>query len=356
MEPSFSGPAPFLRYACRDFSDLIEALRNEWPSLPFHSFPDGKFRVKIGDASVRLIELLLVLRRMYAYDPSLLRVQYAYCPARLACMDLKAVKPNDLAYAKTIDTLPSEGNAPFEAILNSEAIGAFWNRPEMRVLEGKLHRVETEGEGPWTLELDIPWHKDLLVYAGTKAVQQFLDDFFRLERRPTGIPCFGFRKFFRMKYTTPNLEGGCRRLGFQDFRCVSVTSVDLSSSCPNGIPEGHKLVSKSLTYNLIAFVLETYDKDKKPAARTYSLEGRPILPRNPYGRDLEKEIGMPNTTWFLFYARCSPGDQEKGASCKDVTADGDNKRQPGPSNQKRRRCSVDPITEGKNDNQPDKND
>ncbi|RWA14859.1 hypothetical protein EKO27_g138 [Xylaria grammica] len=293
---------------------------------------------------------------MYAYDPSLLRVQYAYCPTRLACMDLKAVKPNDSVYAKTIDTLPSEGSAPFEAILNSEAIGAFWNRPEMRVLEGKLHWVEEEGEGSWTPELDIPWRKDLLVYTGMKTVQQFLDDFFRLERRPTGIPCFGFRNFFRMKYTTPNLEDGCRRLRFQDFRCVSVTSVDLSSLGPNGIPEGHELVAKSQTYNLIAFVLETYDKDKKPAAQTYSLEGRPILPRNPHGWGLEKEMGTPNMTWFLFYARCRPDDQEKGGSCEDVTADGDNRRQPGPSNRKRRRYSGGTITEGNNDNQPDKND
>ncbi len=316
---------PYLSTVHMDNYELIDTVLHRWPTLPTYTFThEGE---TLTGTLLGLNEAIIVVRRMWAYNLRLLPTPELGVPykghlvtnplLRLACSDLSSLGSNHSLLIKFVLDLREEScfdqDPSFETILNDEMLSSIWAKSEMRFFQSKMLASTNNGVSYTVRDWpDFPHSSDeLLVFKGDMELNKFFEEQFIL-RLDDGIwsGCCNFPAFIRVKYIARRLEDGSELPRFKDIRTLEIDALKLPRS---DLRENRRYVMgrgkrTRRSYRLIACVFERSKNDQVLAVRTYTLQGRPIIPLGDWDVELEEIIGMPGTTCFLFYAMCHQND------------------------------------------------
>ncbi|RYC59194.1 hypothetical protein CHU98_g7017 [Xylaria longipes] len=299
---------------------LRNNLACNWPCVPKWTHQEQGTIITGGLSGLN--EVLIVLRRMYAYDASLMSpaLQKDNALLQLSCKLLDTLKPDDPLLLKVVleqlgRNLCIDKDPSFLTVLHHDTMRRFWHSPRLHLFQTK-RMFSKSGNSLWqTINIetwDTLWTGDLSAFKGQGSMQQFVSNRFRV-RQVGNIQtyfCCNFPQFLRVHYAVPEPSDGLTRPKYKDLQSFDLTAPVISKedmAKPNHTRAETKM--ETYHYSLIACVFERNGQDDPSEVRTYALDGQPFLPDTDWDQPWEKRIGTPNTKCFLFYARCEPRER-----------------------------------------------
>ncbi|KAI0191021.1 hypothetical protein EV127DRAFT_480827 [Xylaria flabelliformis] len=287
-----------------------QELVRHWPCLPTWRLREQGKTVTGGLSGLN--EILIVLRRIYAHNISLVPGgAYNNALLQLSCKLLNSLGPDDPLLLKAVRELGRslcDGKDPsFIAILHHDAMASFWTAQSMCLVQPKMifSKSGRYQWATWDSDEKHEWIDDLFLFNGHGSIQQLVNGRFQM-RTADGYDmysCCNFPLTIRVHYKPD--DPNC--LKYNDLQTFDLTAATLSEgdiAKLSGTPVGLNIVTQR--YSLIACVFERDKPDDRSEVRTYSLAGKPYIPNTPWQGGWDKRMGTPNVDCFLFYAKCQP--------------------------------------------------
>ncbi|KAI3321289.1 hypothetical protein HD806DRAFT_503658 [Xylariaceae sp. AK1471] len=307
-------------------NEMTYAFAYYWPSLPRWQHQEQPKTV--AGTLVGLSEMMVVLRRIYAYDGSSLlsRTDGNSALLQLSWKHLEPIKHDDPLLLKVVleqlgRDLCIDKDPSFETILHHEAMTSFWDAPPMRTAQDMMV-MKCDGRDEWvkfnSSDNESRYFRknyDSRRFTGLTSIVDFVGSPFQPRKPRSGrkfdeilVGC-NFPLVFRVMYEPE--QGDAELPGFKEIRSFRLQGTRFSEeelASPDSSPIEPRTTEQ--TYSLIACVFQHGDQDKRASVRTYTLLGEPIMPETNWSGDWESRIGKANTKCFLFYAKCKPHEAE----------------------------------------------